>query len=134
MTKPYVYLLSCPDKPWWPISEHPGTLINDMQEVSLRVNYETLIRYCEGLNDWLLWIGIIEKVRGAAKIFKEVGWIDFKASTYDKMPCYFVDWSGIEFIWVNKRALMDRGIAPPVAPWKTGKKWRVDVFSWLKGM
>jgi hypothetical protein len=38
----------------------------------------------------------------------------------------------IEFIWVDRDVLRSPDIKARVAPWKTGKKWRVDVFGWLK--
>lgn len=132
MSKPYVYLLSCPDVPWWPIDVYHGELIDQLQESSSPVRYETMKQHCEGLDEWLLWIGIVDTTRGLAKLFREIDWIDFRKGVYDGMPCYFVDWSAIEFIWVRKDVLKKRRIVPPVAPWKTGRKFKTDVFSWLK--
>jgi len=131
--KEYIYLLSCPDKPWWPIDVYHGALIQDLADSSRRITYETMKKHCEGLNDWLLWIEIVDTDRGLAEFFREVGWIDFRKGTYDGMPAYFVVWSCIEFIWVHRDVLRRRGIKPPVAPWKTGKKWHVDTFAWLRG-
>jgi len=117
MQKRYVYLLACPDMPWWPIDTHPGNLINELQENSVFVKYSTMRRHCEGLVDWLLWKGVVTSTHGMVQAFEQASWIAFKKGVYDGMPCYFVDWSGIEFIWVLDSALEDRDIEAPTPPW-----------------
>ena len=120
MMKDYVYMLACPDAPWWPVPQSPGQLINDMQEVATPVTYETMRRRCEGLVDWLLWKGVVTERYGMVRALKSSPWVAFKKSWYAGLPCYFVDWSGIEFIWLERWALEVNGIPIRVPPWKSG--------------
>ncbi len=118
MSTDYVYLLACPDTPWWPIEDGPGELINELQEGAVPVKYQTLRRHCAGLADWLLWKGVVSDRHGMVKALERSYFVSFKKGLYDGMPCYFVDWSGIEFIWVHEDVLEERGIEPPVPPWE----------------
>jgi hypothetical protein len=118
--KSYVYMLACPDPPWWPISESPGELINDMVEVSVPVTYETMRHHCEGLVDWLLWKGVVTDRYGMVPRLKASDWVSFQKSWYDSIPCYYVDWSGIEFIWLERLTLEANGIPIRVPPWERG--------------
>lgn len=120
MSKRYVYMLACPDEPWWPIEDRPGELIDEMQEGSVEVTYQTMQRHCQGLVDWLLWKGVVDETHGMVEKLERSSWIAFKKGFYDGMPCYFVDWSGIEYIWIDKNALKERGIDPEIPPWKRG--------------
>ena len=118
--KDYVYMLACPDTPWWPIMKSPGELINDMQEVATPITYETMRRHCEGLSDWLLWKGVVTDRYGMVKALKRSPWVSFKKSWYAGIPCYFVDWSCIEFIWLERWAVEANGIPILVPPWERG--------------
>lgn len=119
--KPYVYMIACPDFPWWSIREARGDLIDDLQEISIPVTYKTMQRHCEGLADWLLWKGVVTDRHGMVKALEQSDWVAFKKSFYDGIPCYFVDWSGIEFIWMLEEALEALEIEPRVPPWEVEK-------------
>jgi hypothetical protein len=121
MSKRYVYMLACPDEPWWPIEDRPGELINEMQEESVEVTYQTMQRHCQGLVDWLLWKGVVDERYGMVEKLRRSSWIAFKKGFYDGMPCYFVDWSGIEYIWIDEDALEKRDIDHQVPPWEEEK-------------
>lgn len=113
-------MLACPDAPWWPTMKSPGELINDMQEISTPISYETMRRHCEGLVDWLLWKGVVREQYGMVPMLKRSPWVDFRKSWYSGMPCYYVDWSGIEFIWINREWLEKLEIPIPLSPWCRG--------------
>ena len=114
----YVYMLACPDMPWWPMSKSAGEQINDMADISKRVTYETMRKHCEGLVDWLLWKGVVTERRGMVQALKNSDWVSFNKSFYDGIPCYYVDWSGIEFIWMEREFLEDAGIEIREPPWE----------------
>lgn len=118
--KNFVYMLACPDDPWWPTMKSPGELINDMQEVSTPISYETMRRHCEGLVDWLFWKGVVTERQGMVRALKNSPWISFKKSWYSGIPCYFVDWSGIEYIWLDRWVLEDKDIPIRIPPWESG--------------
>ena len=115
--KPYVYMIACPDMPWWPMSKSAGEQIDDMQEIAVPVRYQTMQRNCEGLADWLLWKGVVTERHGMVAALEKSSWVAFKKSFYDGIPCYFVDWSGIEFIWMSEAVLEEEGITTRVPPW-----------------
>jgi len=81
------------------MSKSAGEQIDDMQEIAVPVRYQTMQRNCEGLADWLLWKGVVTERHGMVAALEKSSWVAFKKSFYDGIPCYFVDWSGIEFIW-----------------------------------
>jgi len=116
--KDYVYTIACPDAPWWKTSKSPGESINDMQEIATQVNYETMRRHCEGLGTWLLWKGVVTDRHGMVEALKRSYFVSFNKSFYDGIPCYFVDWSGIEFIWMAQWKLDEDGIEARVPPWE----------------
>jgi hypothetical protein len=113
--KEYVYLISCPDKPWW-TDEQPGELIDELCEAATDVSYETLVRHCEGLVDWALSKGY-ERSKTQGLTLKDDWAVSFHRSIYDGMRCYYVQWSGIEFIWVHELDLRERNIESPLPPW-----------------
>lgn len=119
--KLYVYTIACPDMPWWPMNKDVGDQIDDMQEIAVSVKYKTMQRNCEGLSYWLLWKGVVTDRQGMVRALDESDCVAFKRSVYDGMPCYFVDWSGIEFIWIKEESLENRGIEPRIPPWEIEK-------------
>jgi hypothetical protein len=124
--KDYVYMIACPDMPWWPMNKSAGEQINDMVEVSVPVTYETMRRHCEGLADWLLWKGVVTDRYGMVPRLKASPWVSFRKSWYDGIPCYYVDWSGIEFIWMDRWALESNGVEIPIPPWERGVDPRLE--------
>lgn len=118
--KNYVYMLACPDNPWWVDTDHPGELISEMVEASKPVAYETMRKHCEGLADWLLWKGVVTDRCGMVKALKTSDWISFNKSWYAGLPCYYVCWSGIEFVWIDRLELEDRDIEIQAPPWVRG--------------
>jgi hypothetical protein len=120
--------------PWWPISSSPGEQIQNMVDASAPVTYETMRRHCEGLADWLLWKGVVFERRGMVRALKESDWITFNKSNYDGIPCYYVDWSGIEFIWMQREFLEDVGIKIRVPPWELGADPRNEHMPHFPGL
>jgi hypothetical protein len=128
--KEYVYLISCPDEPWW-TNEDPGELINEMTDTATDVTYETMVRHCEGLIDWALSKGY-DRRRDQGLTLKDDSYVTFNRGLYDEMRCYFVQWSGIEFIWVHKMDLREHNIEAPIPPWQVEEAPRQPGTWWAK--
>jgi hypothetical protein len=114
MAKQYHYLLSCPDRPWW-TNEDPGHLIQEMADQAVDVSYERMLRNCVGLVEWALGKGY-DRSRTQGLTLKDDWHVGFYQSVYDGMRCYFVRWSGMEFIWVHEDDLAARGLAVAEEP------------------
>lgn len=62
-----------------------------------RVTYRTMLGHCQGLLDWAVEHGYV--VRGQDLRMKNDWHISYHKSVFLGRPCYFLRWSGIEFIW-----------------------------------
>lgn len=93
--KDYVYLTCCVD------IEEPQEVdsLRCMVELSTGVTYQTVQRHCQGLAEWAISKGY-GNPRGLT--LKKDWAVSYHKSTFLKMPCYYVRWSAIEFIWVRK--------------------------------
>lgn len=70
-----------------------------MCDAAVDVTYRTVLKHCEGLLDWAKGIGY--EVYGPGLKLKDDWHVGFHKSTYNGKPCYYVQWSGIEHIWVK---------------------------------
>lgn len=61
------------------------------------VTYQTVQRHCQGLAEWASSKGYGEPRSLTLKKDWAVG---FYKSVFMGLPCYYVRWSAIEFIWV----------------------------------
>lgn len=94
----YRYLICCVDVPWW--TDMPqGTLIEDMREAAVDITYKTAQKHCTGLMAWAVDKGYELNRREGLTLANDFS-VSFHKSVYDGMPCYYVQWSGIEYIWV----------------------------------
>ena len=114
-TKRYVYLISCPDEPWW-TDERQGELINQMTDEAVEVSYSTMLRHCRGMLEWAVSKGY-DRTRAQGLTLKDDPYVTFNRGYYDGMRCYFLQWSGMEFVWVHEDDLRAAGIAAPASPW-----------------
>lgn len=93
--KPYVYLESCIDS--------DGDSIRKMVDASTRVSYRTMLENCD-LVSWAKLKGYDASASsGRGMTLKSDPRVSYYKSVYRKLPCYFLKWSGIEFIWVPRR-------------------------------
>jgi hypothetical protein len=126
--KEYVYLISCPDRPWW-TNRDPGEMIDEMVETATEVSYETMLRHCVGLVEWSLSVGY-DRTRHQGLTLKADPHVTFNRSHYDGIRCYFLQWSGMEFVWVHELDLQDRGIEVGTPPWLTELEQPLGPRTW----
>lgn len=76
-----------------------GDKINDMKDQSKDITWKTFIQYVE-----------VREVRelfphydffGKGLHIKDDPYVSFSKSFYDGKPCYFITWSGIEYVWTE---------------------------------
>jgi hypothetical protein len=113
--KEYVYLLSCPDRPWW-TDRDAGEMIDEMVDAATEVAYATMLRNCVGLVEWSLSVGY-DRTKQQGLTLKADPYVTFNRGHYDGMRCYFVQWSGMEFVWVHEMDLRERGIEVGTPGW-----------------
>jgi len=91
----YSYLTSC--------VESTGQLINEMRDDDLRreVTYETMLKHCD-LLDWSLEHGYELRTSSGHGLTLKNDWsVSYYKSFYCGVPCYFLVWSAIEYIWIK---------------------------------
>lgn len=89
--------------------ESDGDSITAMVNAEKVITYQTALKHMTGLLEWA-------RARGYAmrrpSITLRTDWhVSFHKSVYKGDPCYYVQWSGIEYIWLRK---------PPVDGWGYG--------------
>lgn len=68
--------------------------LDTMIESATDITYRTMLRHCEGLLKWAESRGYDRHLR------LQNDWhVSFHKSTFQGQPCYFLQWSGIEYIW-----------------------------------
>lgn len=80
--------------------EADGDAINKMKEDAEKVSYRNFLSHCEGVIDWALSKGYDRNKRQGLTL-KDDWHVGYYRSTYQGRPCYFLCWSGIEFIWTQ---------------------------------
>jgi len=68
--------------------------LNAMIESEKQVTYRTMLRHCEGLSEWAAQHGYDRDL----PLSKDWA-VSFHKSTFQDQPCYYLQWSGIEYIW-----------------------------------
>lgn len=76
-------------------------LISDLKDGAEDVDFSELLEHCEGVQDWAASKGYEGLRTGDSEgLCLEDDWsVSFCRGTYDGRPCYFIVWSGIEYIW-----------------------------------
>ena len=90
----FTYATCCVDCP----GPDAGDAISAMVETSNVVVYETLRRRCVGLTEWARSKGYVRDSRVGLTLEKDFA-VTFHRSTFRGESCYYVLWSGIEYIW-----------------------------------
>jgi hypothetical protein len=89
----YYYKISC-------VSAN-GDDINDMVDEATDVSYGLLKKHCTGLRGWELSAGY--RPDGSKGLTLRNDWaVSFHKSTYRGKPCYYIDHSSIEYVWVKE--------------------------------
>lgn len=92
MGKRYVYLTCCVDS--------TADKINALVASAVRVSYATFVRHCDPYECEVLRTYERHPRRGLT--LKNDFMVHFFRGTYNGVPCYVVDHSRIEYIWVRK--------------------------------
>lgn len=80
-----------------------GELIDALKENARQISYRTFRRHCEGVDEWAASKGYDR--RSDQGVTLKGDWaVSFHKSTYDGRPCYYICWSGIEYIWTKEGA------------------------------
>lgn len=91
--KRYHYLHSCIESD----AESIHALIDSLK--CKKVTYRTMMRNCEDLQQWA--INHKYDIRRDRGLTLEQDWnVGYFRSVYRGMSCYFLQYSGIEFIWI----------------------------------
>jgi hypothetical protein len=90
-SKPFHYETCC--------VESTAELINAMCDDAEEIDYHEFVVACDGVDEWAIAHGYAPAhTEGDLTLCKD--WhVTFNKSTYDGRPCYFLQWSGIEYIW-----------------------------------
>ena len=91
MTATYTYETSC--------VESDGESINEMRHHPdvVSVSYRTMRRHCAGLTQWAKNHGYDRHLPLSHDFH-----VSYHKGVYRGAPCYYLVWSGIEFIWTAK--------------------------------
>lgn len=79
--------------------ESDGESITAMVEVAKDITYHTALKHMTGLLEWAKSRGYEKRAPGIT--LKNDWHVSFHKSTYRNQPCYYVQWSGIEYIWLR---------------------------------
>ena len=88
----FQYLHSC--------VESDSQSIDDMLDRAIEVTYQTIRRRCAGFLDWACSLGY-DRSRAHGLTIRDDWHVGYFKSVYRGQQCYFVQWSGIEYIWVK---------------------------------
>lgn len=90
--KPYIYRTNC--------VIITAADILAMLDVERSVTLETIRKNCEGVEDFEREHGYaVGAERGLH--MKDDGCVSYHKSKFKGLPCYFIKWSAIEFIWTK---------------------------------
>jgi len=91
--RPYKYLTNG--------TEEKAVHIHEMQDHDAlrKVTYETMRRNCEGLVEYGIRY-LYYKQRGDT--MRKDEWNGYYKSFFRGRPCYFLEWRGVTYIWVQK--------------------------------
>ena len=88
----YRYEICCVDS--------TGELIDAMKDDAQDVTYRTFRAHCEGVDEWAKSKGYDRRSNQGLTL--KADWaVSYHKGIYDGRPCYFLCWSGIEYIWTE---------------------------------
>ena len=77
-----------------------GEDISDMIDLAEKVKYEELAANVQGLDEWAEDHGYSLDPADGGLLLKDDWHVGYYRSTYRGQPCYYLDWSSIEHVWV----------------------------------
>lgn len=77
-------------------------LIGDMVAAASDITYRTMLKHCPGLLDWAESVGYERNSRWGGLSLKNDWAVSFHRSEYGGRRCYYVCWSAIEHIFLEK--------------------------------
>lgn len=102
-TRPFRLAFTCTDLD----ARNPAQmrLLRRMKEEANPVTYSEFAQMCEGLGQWASAHGYSTgNERGGLRLSKDP-LVGFFRSVWGRTPCYFMDWSRIEHVWLPGRDL-----------------------------
>lgn len=72
-----------------------------MVDEAVGVTYETVLKHCRGLAEWAAQKGYARSSQQGLTL-KNDNHVSFHRSRFKGLPCYYVRWSSIEFIWCKE--------------------------------
>jgi hypothetical protein len=94
--KHYTYETCCVDIPQYQVAD-----LQAMIDAGRDVTYETFQRHCAGLAEWAVEHGYEGPHERGGLHIKNDWHVGYFKSTFRGRPCYYMSWSGIEFIWTK---------------------------------
>lgn len=90
----FIYACSCVDC-------SDGRFITRMVDEAVDVTYETVLKHCRGLLEWAEQKGYFRHPQQGLTL-KNDRHVTYHRSRFKGLPCYYVCWSAIEFIWCKE--------------------------------
>lgn len=80
-----------------------GDSINEMRGPrAVEVSYDTMLRHCDLLS-WAIEHGYEARSnQGSGITLQHDPYVSYHRSTFEGRPCFYLVWSGIEFVWVER--------------------------------
>lgn len=99
--KDYRFVTSCIEADGDDITEMKNGWESGVPPVE--VTYETMLKHCDGMLDKAEELGYERKSSIGHGLTLKADWhVGYYKGLYQGRPCYFFQWSGIEYVWVKK--------------------------------
>ena len=94
LSKPYTFYTNC--------IHADGDSIYEMRTQAVEVSYRTMLARCEGVVDLSVSLGYERRRNQGSGITLKNDWhVGYYKSAYQGKPCYYLTYSGIEYIWTQ---------------------------------
>lgn len=95
MSKKYFYRTCCVQCDSIIDRDKLNKMVDDPQDIT----YRTMLKHCHGLLDWAVEHNYDRRSDQGLTLRND--WhVSYHKGVWGNEPCYFLKWSGIEFIWV----------------------------------
>jgi len=95
MSLPFIYETCCMN-----ISQEDVPALQEMTRGAKSITYDTMRRHCRGFLDWAKQHGYV--IHGNDLKLRNDWHVGYYKSSFKGRPCYYVQWSGIEYIWTPR--------------------------------
>jgi hypothetical protein len=93
--KPYAFLTDCIHSD----GESIRNMVDDPR--AYNVEYSTMLAQCEGMLEWAESVGYFRHPNQGLTLKNDWA-VSYHRGFYQGQPCYWLDWSRIEHIWVKR--------------------------------